>query len=83
MIEETLDYLYGLKREGIKLDLEATREFANHLGNPEKNFKNIHVAGTNGKGSISSYPIWPIMLTSGLNILVESSLPPNPTSMTP
>ncbi len=55
MIEETLDYLYGLKREGIKLDLEATREFANHLGNPEKNFKNIHVAGTNGKGSISSY----------------------------
>ncbi|WMT51913.1 MAG: folylpolyglutamate synthase/dihydrofolate synthase family protein [Ferroplasma sp.] len=55
MIEQTLDYLYGLKREGIKMDLRATREFAEHLGNPQDKFKSIHIAGTNGKGSIASY----------------------------
>jgi dihydrofolate synthase/folylpolyglutamate synthase len=55
MIDETLDYLYGLKREGIKMDLKATRNFAEHLGNPQNNFKSVHIAGTNGKGSIASY----------------------------
>lgn len=55
MIEETLNYLYNLKREGIKLDLDATKDFALHLNNPQNNFKSIHIAGTNGKGSISSY----------------------------
>jgi dihydrofolate synthase/folylpolyglutamate synthase len=55
MIDKELDYLYNLKREGIKLDLTATRDFANHLGNPENKFKVIHIAGTNGKGSIASY----------------------------
>ncbi len=55
MIEETLNYLYNLKREGIKLNLDATRDFADHLNNPQNNFKSIHIAGTNGKGSISSY----------------------------
>jgi dihydrofolate synthase/folylpolyglutamate synthase len=55
MIEDTLDYLYGLKREGIKMDLKATRDFAEHLGNPQNKFKSIHIAGTNGKGSIASY----------------------------
>ena len=55
MIEQTLDYLYNLKREGIKLDLKATKDFAEHLGNPQDKFKSIHIAGTNGKGSIASY----------------------------
>ncbi len=55
MIEETLNYLYNLKREGIKLNLDATRDFADRLNNPQNNFKSIHIAGTNGKGSISSY----------------------------
>ncbi len=55
MIDDTLNYLYSMKRFGIKLDLSATKHFAAHLGNPQNNFRNIHVAGTNGKGSISSY----------------------------
>ncbi len=55
MIEDTLNYLYNMKRFGIKLDLTATRHFADHLGNPQNNFRSIHVAGTNGKGSISTY----------------------------
>ncbi len=36
-----------------KKDLDNTLALAEHLGHPEKGFKNIHVAGTNGKGSVS------------------------------
>ena len=36
-----------------KEDLTNTILLANHLQNPEKNLKCIHVAGTNGKGSTS------------------------------
>jgi len=37
-----------------KKDLTNTILLVNHLGNPERKFKSIHVAGTNGKGSVSS-----------------------------
>lgn len=36
-----------------KKDLSNTILLTAHLGNPERNFKSIHVAGTNGKGSVS------------------------------
>lgn len=49
------EFLYQLKREGIKLDLSVTEEFAEILGNPQNSFKSIHVAGSNGKGSVSAY----------------------------
>lgn len=55
MLSPDLKYLYGLYREGIKLDLSATREFASLLGNPQKDFRSFHVAGTNGKGSTAAY----------------------------
>lgn len=55
MFSPDLKYLYGLYREGIKLDLSATREFAGLLGNPQNNFRSFHIAGTNGKGSTSAY----------------------------
>ena len=34
-----------------KTDLSNTRKLAKYLNHPEKGFKSIHVAGTNGKGS--------------------------------
>ena len=37
----------------FKKDLNNTIALTNYLGNPEKDFKSIHVAGTNGKGSVS------------------------------
>lgn len=37
-----------------KKDLTNTLKIATHLNNPERNFKTIHVGGTNGKGSTSS-----------------------------
>lgn len=55
MLSHELNYLYGLYREGIKLNLSVTRDFSEFLGSPENNFKSFHVAGTNGKGSASAY----------------------------
>jgi dihydrofolate synthase/folylpolyglutamate synthase len=42
-----------LGQSAYKADLSATIQLANYLNNPEKDFKTIHVAGTNGKGSTS------------------------------
>jgi len=49
-----LKYLYELERAGIKYDLSNIRKLLKILGNPHKNFKSVHIAGTNGKGSVSS-----------------------------
>lgn len=62
MLSPELKYLYGLYREGIKLNLTVTRDFSSRLGNPESNFKSFHVAGTNGKGSTAAY-IYNMLMT--------------------
>lgn len=49
---ETLEFLYGLQRFGIKLGLENTRALLERAGHPERNFLVVQVAGTNGKGSV-------------------------------
>ena len=52
--QASLDYLYSLQKTGIKFGLENTFRLLEILGNPQKNFRAIHIAGTNGKGSTSS-----------------------------
>lgn len=52
--KECLDRMFSLRRFGIKLGLDTIESILEHLGNPHKNFKTIHIAGTNGKGSIAS-----------------------------
>ncbi len=52
--KEALDFLYSLELFGIKLGLNNITRFLNRLGNPQKSFKGIHIAGTNGKGSVAS-----------------------------
>ena len=42
----------GKKAVGT-FNLEATHDFLNYLENPHKSFKSIHIAGTNGKGSVA------------------------------
>ncbi len=54
-IETSLKKLFSLHTFGIKLGLENTIGFLNHLGNPQKELKTIHIAGSNGKGSTSSF----------------------------
>jgi len=54
-LEISLKKLFSLHTFGIKLGLENTIGFLEHLGNPQHGLKTIHVAGSNGKGSTSSF----------------------------
>ena len=49
-----LKTLYSLRRYGIILGLDIIGNILEGVGNPQNNFNTIHVAGTNGKGSIAS-----------------------------
>lgn len=51
-LQKSLERLYALRTFGIKPGLEMTLELLNRLGNPHHSFAAIHVAGTNGKGSV-------------------------------
>ena len=44
----------GFSSDAYKPGLEVMREYAELLGNPHERFRCIHVAGTNGKGSVCS-----------------------------
>ncbi|AOS45531.1 Folylpolyglutamate synthase [Lacunisphaera limnophila] len=48
------DYLYGLKAGGVKFGIDRMQRLAAALGHPERSYPVIHVAGTNGKGSVSA-----------------------------
>lgn len=50
--EESLAWLYSTQQFGIKLGLENIHRLLAALGSPESKFQSIHVAGTNGKGSV-------------------------------
>jgi dihydrofolate synthase / folylpolyglutamate synthase len=49
---EAIEFLYSLRLFGAKLGLENTRRLAALAGNPQASLRFIHVAGTNGKGSV-------------------------------
>lgn len=52
---DTLDYLFGLQRFGIKLGLDNITCLLKHLGNPHVGLRAVHIAGTNGKGSTAAF----------------------------
>ena len=49
-----MDEMFALQRFGIKLGLTTIRNILKNLGNPQNQYACIHIAGTNGKGSIAS-----------------------------
>lgn len=53
--EEALQFIHSPKHSRMSLGLDHIRLLMNALGNPEKQLKIVHIAGTNGKGSIASY----------------------------
>ncbi|MDX2179633.1 MAG: folylpolyglutamate synthase/dihydrofolate synthase family protein [Bryobacteraceae bacterium] len=59
---DSVEFLYALGNEAktLHLGLERMHEIAARLGNPERSLKFVHVAGTNGKGSVCA------MIESGL-----------------
>jgi dihydrofolate synthase/folylpolyglutamate synthase len=52
--ENCLAAMYGLRRFGIILGLETIRHILSQLGDPQLSFRAIHIAGTNGKGSVAA-----------------------------
>ena len=60
--QETLDFMFSqlpmyhrIGAAAYKADIQPTIDMMTALGNPENHFKSIHVAGTNGKGSVSHF----------------------------
>jgi dihydrofolate synthase/folylpolyglutamate synthase len=51
---ELLDRLFALETFGIKLGLDNITSLCEGLGHPERAFTSLHVAGTNGKGSVTA-----------------------------
>lgn len=63
-IEALLNELYSYSMHGIKLGLQNIEDICNAMGNPQKDYKIIHIAGTNGKGSTST-TVEKILLENG------------------
>jgi dihydrofolate synthase / folylpolyglutamate synthase len=51
---DELAYLFSLEQFGIKFGLDNIRAILARLGHPERAFRSVHIAGTNGKGSVTA-----------------------------
>ena len=67
-----LEDLYRLKGVGIKLGLDRMRKILAKLGDPQDNYKIIHVGGTNGKGSVCRF-INSILVEAGYRVGLYTS----------
>ena len=65
--QEALAYLEQASSFGIKPGLERITALMDVLGNPQEDYKIVHVTGTNGKGSVTSYISY-ALFTSGLRV---------------
>ncbi len=70
--KRAVDSLYSLQKFGIKFGLSNTSNLLKSLGNPHKNQRYIHIAGTNGKGSVAAF-IASILKEAGLKVGLYSS----------
>ncbi len=72
MLQDELQYMYGLQRFGVKPGLEVMERLMEALGHPEQKFRSIHIAGTNGKGSTASF-LSSILQAAGYNVGLYTS----------
>ena len=54
-LKATLERLYRLVPRGQKLGLERMQAACARFGNPERSFTSVHIAGTNGKGTVAAF----------------------------
>ena len=57
---ETTEYLDSLNGLGSRPGLENISELLTRLGNPQNKVRAVHIAGTNGKGSVGAFLTWPV-----------------------
>ena len=76
---ETLDYLFNslpmyhrIGKAAYKADITNTVQLMDHLGHPETKFRSIHVAGTNGKGSVS-HTLCSVLMRAGYKVGLYTS----------
>jgi dihydrofolate synthase/folylpolyglutamate synthase len=69
---QEVEYLYSLQKFGIKFGLSTTSHLLQALGNPHHGPKYIHIAGTNGKGSVASF-LSTILQKQGLKVGLYTS----------
>jgi len=60
-----LERLFALEAFGVKLGLDNISRLCSALGHPERTFASIHIAGTNGKGSVTAM-VHAALVASGL-----------------
>lgn len=70
--EAAVEYLLNIPKFTSKHSLEETRAFLIRLGEPDRNLRIIHVAGTNGKGSVCAY-IRSVLEAAGRRVAVFTS----------
>ena len=77
--QETLDFMFAqlpmyhrIGAAAYKNDIQPTLDMMEALGHPENKFKSIHVAGTNGKGSVSHF-LASILQEAGLKVGLYTS----------
>jgi dihydrofolate synthase/folylpolyglutamate synthase len=70
--KKAVQYLYGLQKYGIKFGLSKTASLLKAFGNPHRGQKYIHIAGSNGKGSVAAM-VESVLMKSGLRVGFYSS----------
>ncbi len=66
-MSDILDRIAEFNKFGSKLGLERMEKLLEMLGNPEKNLRVIHIAGTNGKGSTCRF-IYNVLIENGYKV---------------
>ena len=70
--EQAVEYIFNVPRFTKKNTMADTKAFLEKLGNPDRDLRIIHVAGTNGKGSVCAY-MRSILETAGKRVAVFTS----------
>ena len=70
--ESVVLWLHNLTRQGIKLGLRNITQLLARIGNPQNDFKTIHVAGSDGKGSTCAF-IYSVLQNAGIEVGLYSS----------
>jgi dihydrofolate synthase/folylpolyglutamate synthase len=69
---EAVQYLYSLQKYGIKFGLSKTANLLKAFGNPHRGQSYVHIAGSNGKGSVAAM-VESVLMKSGLRVGFYSS----------
>ncbi len=65
--QKVVNNIVNMRSAGMKFGTERTRELLDRMGSPDKKLKIVHVAGTNGKGSVCEY-LTSVLLAAGKTV---------------